>query len=138
MAEPELNKMELFKKPKDSQMDEEKLKLLRSVDNLQSCFDNLGERRIQYCTFKEELRKMRKLLDLEQRDLLRLVVACIGASKNIEAENLDLQKLEAFRRVIEEIREDIDGSTVNSLLSVLISAGLNPVPDLKYYKPIQV
>lgn len=120
------------------QLNERKAELLKSIEALETGFDDSVERHIQYFRFKEELKKIREPLDLKHRDLLRLITGCIDATKNIEAEELDLKKVEAFKKVIKEIRENIECSTVNSLLSVLISAGLKPIPDLKYYEPIQV
>ena len=114
-----------------------KLELLKSLDTLRACFDDSIELHIQYFRFKEELEELRDNVESNQWDLLRLVIGCIDAVSNTESEDLTLTQIEAFRRVFKDIEEDIDCSTVNSLLGVLISAGLKPVPPLKNLELIE-
>jgi hypothetical protein len=117
---------------------EGKSELLEAIDALQSCFDDPTERHIRYFRFKEELKRTREIVDPRYWDLLRLIVGCIDATSNTQAEDLSSSQVSAFREAIEEIAEDIDFSAVNSLLNILISAGLKPVPDLKNLEPIEI
>lgn len=117
---------------------ERKSELLEAIDVLHSCFDDPKERHIQYFRFKEELKRTREIIDSKYWDLLRLIVGCIDATANTHAEDLRSSQVRAFRKVIEESAEDIDCSTVNSLLNILISAGLKPVPDLQNLEPIEI
>ena len=86
---------------------------------------------MKYFKFREELKEMRDAIDLKYWDLSRLILGCMDATTNTEAEDLTLSQVEAFRKVVEEISENTDCSKANSLLGILISAGLKPVPDLK-------
>lgn len=121
-----------------SQIRERKPELLKAINALQSFFDDPTERYIQYFRFKEELKRMRDIISSRHWDLLRLIVGCIDAATNTQAEDLSLPQVGAFRKVIEQTRIDIDCSEANSLLSILISAGLKPVPDLRNLEPIEI
>lgn len=114
-----------------------KLELLKSLETLQTFFNDLAERHIQYFRFKEKLKELRDIIDPAQWDLLRLIVGCRDAVTNIEPEELNLSHIEAFRQAIEKIDEDIDCSAVNSLLDILISKGLKPIPPLKSLESIE-
>lgn len=116
---------------------EKKLELLKSLETLQIFFNDSIERHIQYFRFKEELKGLRDTVGPKHWDLLRLVVGCMDAVTNTESEDLNLSQVEAFRQVVKEIEEDIDCATVNSLLSILISAGLKPIPPLRNLEPIE-
>ena len=117
---------------------EKKSELLKSLDALQLCFDDPEERHIQYFRFKEKLKEMKDIIDQKFWDLTRLIIGCIDATTNTEAEDLNLSQVEAFKKVIGEIAEDNDCSQVNSLLRILISKNLKPVPNLKNLEPIEI
>jgi hypothetical protein len=117
---------------------EKKSELLKIIKILQSCLYDPTERHIQYFRFKEELRGMRDIIDQRYWDLLRLVIGCIDATTNTPAVDLNYSKVEAFKKVIQQIKVNIDCSSVNSLLETLISAGLKPVPDLQNLEPIGI
>ncbi len=117
---------------------EKKSELLKSLDALQSYFDDPEERHIQYFRFKEKLKEMKDIADPKYWDLTRLIIGCIDATTNTEAEDLSLSHVKAFKKVIEEIAEDTDCSTVNSLLDILISENLKPVPNLQNLEPIEI
>ena len=118
--------------------DKKKSELLKSVDDLESCFSDPEERHVKYVRFREELKEMRNTIDPKYWDLSRLLLGCIDATANTEAEDLARSQVEAFRRVVEKISENIDCSEANSLLGILISAGLKPIPDLKNLEPIEI
>jgi hypothetical protein len=67
-----------------------------------------------------------------------LIIGCIDAATNTQAMDLSSSQVEAFREIIEQIRIDLNSSTVNSLLNILISEGLKPVPDLRNLDPIEI
>jgi hypothetical protein len=127
-----------FYEPTSSQIDEKKSDLLKAIDTLQSYFDDPTERHIQYFRFKEELKRMREIIDVKHWDLLRLVIGCIDATTNTPAADLDPSKVKAFRKVVEQVRANIDCSAANSLLEILISVGLKPVPDLQDLEPMEI
>ena len=114
------------------------LKIVKAINSLQLCFDDPTERYIQYFRFKEELKKMRDTIDPKYWDLLRLVIGCIDATTNTQAVDLNHSHVEAFKKVIQQIKVNIDCSSVNSLLEILISVGLKPVPDLQNLEPIEI
>ncbi len=116
---------------------EKKSELLKLLNALQSYFDDPEERHMQYYRFKEKLKEM-KDIGSKYWDLTRLIIGCIDAAINTQAEDLTLSQVKAFKRVIEEIAEDIDCSKVNSLLGVLISENLKPVPNLQNLEPVTV
>ena len=113
-------------------------KTVKAINSLQLCFDDPTERYIQYFKFKKELRKMRDTIDPKYWDLLRLVIGCIDATTNTQAVDLNHSHLEAFKKVIQQIKVNIDCSSVNSLLEKLILVGLKPVPDLQNLEPIDL
>ncbi|MGC1120913.1 MAG: hypothetical protein WBA22_07440 [Candidatus Methanofastidiosia archaeon] len=121
-----------------SQIMKKKSDLLKAINDLQSCLDDPTESHIQYFRFKEELKNMRNLIDSRYWDLSRLVVGCMDASTNTPALDLNFSQVDALKEVIGQITVDIDCSTVNSLLKVLISAGLKPVPDLQNLEPMEI
>ncbi len=127
-----------FYVPMSSQIEEKKSDLLKAIDALQSCLDDPTERHIQYFRFKEELKRMRDIIDVKYWDLLRLVVGCIDAATNTSAVDLNPSRVEAFRKVIEQVKANIDCSAANSLLGILISAGLKPVPDLQNLESMEI
>ena len=116
---------------------EKKLALLKYLETLQTCFDDPIERYIQYSGFKEELKELRDTVNPKHWDLLRLIVGCEDAAANTESDDLTLPQVKAFKRAVKEIREDIDCSTVNDLLGILISAELKPVPPLKNFGSLE-
>lgn len=117
---------------------EKKSELLKSLDALQVCFDDLKERHIQYFRFREQLKEIKDSIDQKYWDLTRLIIGCIDATTNTETEDLNLSQVEAFKKVIKGVSEDIDGPTVNSLLKILISKRLKPVPHLKNLGNIEI
>ena len=121
-----------------SQIAERKSELLKTINTLQSCLDDPTERYIQYFRFKEELKRMRDIIDQRYWDLLRLVTGCIDATTNTPADDLNHSHVETFKKVIQQIEVNIDCSSVNSLLETLISVGLKPVPDLNNLEPIEM
>ncbi len=110
---------------------EKQLKLLKTLDTLQACFEDPIERHVQYFRFKEDLEELRDTVDSEYWDLARLAIGCIDAVSNTDSDDLTLSQIEAFRKVVKEIDDNVGCSKANSLLSILISAGLKPVPPLK-------
>jgi hypothetical protein len=118
--------------------DKKKSELLKSIDGLESCFSDPEERHVKYFRFREELKEMRNAIDPKYWDLSRLILGCIDATTNTEAEDLTRSQIEAFRRVIEELSENIGCSEANSLLGILISADLKPIPDLKNLESIEI
>lgn len=129
---------EKFDVSTSSRIEKRKSELLKAINALQSCLDGPTERHIQYFRFKEELKRMRDIIDSEHWDLLRLIIGCIDATTNTQAADLSLSQVEAFKKVIEQIKMDIDCSAANSLLNILISVGLKPVPDLRNLEPIEI
>lgn len=127
-----------FDMPASSQIKEKKSDLLKAIDALQSCLDDPTERHIQYFRFKEELKRMRDIIDTKYWDLRRLIVGCIDATTNTPAVDLNSSKVKAFREVIEQVKANIDCSAANSLLGILISAGLKPVPDLQNLESMEI
>lgn len=116
---------------------EKKLALLKYLETLQTYFDDPIERYIQYSGFKEGLKELRDTIDPKHWDLLRLIVGCMDAAANTESDDLTLFQVKAFKRVVKKMKEDIDCSTVNGLLGILISTKLKPVPPLKNFEPFE-
>ncbi len=115
---------------------EKQLKLLKSLDALQACFEDPIERHVQYFRFKEDLEELRDTVDSEYWDLARLAIGCIDAVSNTDSDDLTLSQIEAFRSVVKKIDDNVDCSKANRLLDILISTGLEPVPPLKNLEPL--
>ncbi|MBU7045488.1 MAG: hypothetical protein HXS54_03550 [Theionarchaea archaeon] len=60
-----------------------KSELLKTINTLQSCLDDPTERYIQYFRFKEELKRMRDIIDQRYWDLLRLIIGCIDILQQV-------------------------------------------------------
>ena len=117
-----------------SEFMEKKVEILHIIDTFQICFGKSVECNKQYQRLREELNGIRDILDVKYWDCFRLIIGCIDALTNTSIEYIEDMQIEALRKCIQNIKLDVDCSTVNDLLGELIKAGLKPVPDLQNYE----
>lgn len=108
-----------------------KNRLLSLLDVIILDFNDKLRCKSVYKEFVEEIERMRNEINIYNWYLFRLIIGCIDAAKNNEAENLTIEQLKVLRKNVECMNIFMNEREANSRLNELVMVGMKPTPALE-------